>query len=230
MRGLVNWLSGRLLPAVLTAAGVAVLAAGLLSFQDPPEVAATVPGAPLTPIVAPTPSLIPLPTLAPPGAEAPTVPAPADRVATRIVIPALRIDLPIVRPPDEPDHFPFCDVAEFITQLSQPGLPGATYIYAHAREGMFLPLLVTADARLLGVLVQVYTNDNLVFLYEITEVLRSQTTLDAAFDAVEEQLWLQTSEGPRGTVGKTQIVALPISQGPADPAFANPTPRPRICY
>jgi hypothetical protein len=229
MRSFVGWVSRRLLPAVLTAAGVASLAAGLLSYQDPPEVAATVPAALPTPSVAPSPSLIPLPSLAPPGSPAPTAPPPADRVATRVVIPALRIDLPIVRPPDVPDHFPFCDVAEFITQLSQPGLPGATYIYAHAREGMFLPLLVTADARLLGMLVQVYTNDNLVFLYEITQVLRNQTTLDTAFEAVEEQLWLQTSEGPRGTVGKTQLVALPISHGPADPAAANPTPRPRVC-
>lgn len=229
MRSFVGWISGRLLPAVLTAAGVAALAAGLLSYQDPPEVAATVPAASPAPIVAPTPSLIPFPSLAPRGSPAPTVPPPADRVATRIVIPALRIDLPIVRPPDVPDHFPFCDVAEYITQLSQPGLPGATYIYAHAREGMFLPLLVTADARLLGMLVQVYTRDNLVFLYEITQVLRSQTTLDAAFEAVGEQLWLQTSEGPRGTLGKTQVVALPISYGPAEPAAANPTARPRVC-
>jgi len=136
----------------------------------------------------------------------------------------------VVRPPDDPNHFPFCNVAEYLPQLSQPGFPGATYIYAHARTGMFLPLLVTADEELPGLLVQVYTSDNLLFLYEITRVLRGQTTLDAAFAAVEEQLWLQTSEGPRGTPEKTQVVAQPISVARADPDAANPTPEPVVCF
>ncbi|HYN48776.1 MAG TPA: hypothetical protein VER83_07900, partial [Candidatus Nanopelagicales bacterium] len=126
-------------------------------------------------------------------------------------------------------HFPYCDVAEYLPQLSQPGFPGTTYLYAHARKGMFLPLLETADRTMLGMLVQVYTNDNQVFLYEITRVLRNQTSLDIAFGATGEQLMLQTSEGPRGTIGKTMIVARPLSVGPADPTAANPVPRPVSC-
>ena len=35
--------------------------------------------------------------------------------------------------------------------------------------------------------------------------------------------------GPRGTVGKTMIVARPISVGPADPEAANPVPKPVVC-
>lgn len=94
---------------------------------------------------------------------------------------------------------------------------------------MFLPLLRTPDARLPGMLVQVYTSDNLVFLYEIFEVRRNQSSLDAAFATTAEELWLQTSEGPRGTIGKTQVLARPISVGPADPVAANPTAKPLVC-
>ena len=58
---------------------------------------------------------------------------------------------------------------------------------------------------------------------------RHQLTLDDAIAAKSETLWLQTSEGPRGTPGKTQVIARPISSGPADPAEANPQPRPVDC-
>ena len=34
-------------------------------------------------------------------------------LATRVVVPALKIDLPMVRPPDDPNHFPYCNVAEY---------------------------------------------------------------------------------------------------------------------
>jgi hypothetical protein len=76
--------------------------------------------------------------------------------------------------------------------------------------------------------VEVWTNDDQRFLYEITEVRRHQTDLDDALDPGEE-LWLQTSEGPRGTPGKTQVIALPIAQQPADPADAHPVARPVDC-
>jgi hypothetical protein len=94
---------------------------------------------------------------------------------------------------------------------------------------MFLPLLETADRTMRGMWVQVYTNDNMVFLYEITQVLRKQTTLDVAFAATEEQLMLQTSEGPRGTIEKTIVIARPLSVGPADPKAAHPIAKPVAC-
>jgi len=231
MRSLLAWIRGRLLPALVTAAGVALLVAGLLTYQDPPEAVAVAlspaPSAGAT--EPPLPSLLPLPTLAPSASPAPSSGPVAARVASRVVVPALRIDLPVVKPPNDPDHFPYCDVAEYLPELSQPGFPGTTYLYAHAREGMFLPLLRTADAKMLGMLVQVYTSDNLVFLYEISRVLRNQASLDIAFEATEEQLMLQTSEGPRGTIGKTMIIARPLSVGPADPKAAHPTAKPVAC-
>jgi hypothetical protein len=247
MRTLLDWIGGRLLPALVTAAGVVLLMAGLLSYQDPSQAAALVP--PATPTATPSmdpsgagaltprPSLPPLPTPEPSASAAPSpgsTATAAARFASRVVVPALRIDLPVVRPPDDPNHFPYCDVAEYLPELYQPGEPGTTYLFAHAREGMFLPLLRTADARMVGMLVQVYTSDSQLFLYEITRVLRHQDSLDAAFRATSEQLILQTSEGPRaGVAGHTglvtMVVARPLSAGPADPKAANPIARPLVC-
>ncbi len=58
---------------------------------------------------------------------------------------------------------------------------------------------------MLGMIVQVYTDDDKLYLYEIDKVLLHQLNLDSAFSADTEQLWLQTSEGPAGTPGKTQL-------------------------
>jgi hypothetical protein len=240
MRSLLDWIGGRLLPALVTAAGVVLLMAGLLNYQDPPQAVAiaplATPSAEPSGAADPTPrqSLPPLPTGAPSASAAPSPDATPTRVASRVVIPALRIDLPVVRPPSDPNHFPYCGVAEFLPELSQPGYPGTTYLFAHARDGMFLPLLRTADAKMVGMLVQVYTSDNQLFLYEMTRVLRHQDNLDAAFGATAEQLILQTSEGPRaGVPGHTglvmMVVARPLSSGPADPKAANPVAKPLVC-
>jgi hypothetical protein len=244
MRSLLDWIGGRLLPALVTAAGVVLLLAGLLAYQDAPEAVALAPSSAPSASSSPAPSagssetlrpsLPPIPTPAPSASAAPSPGTTPTRIATRVVVPALRIDLPVVRPPRDPDHFPYCDVAEFLPELSQPGSPGTTYLFAHAREGMFLPLLRTADAKMVGMLVQVYTSDNQLFLYEMTRVLRHQDSLDAAFGATGEQLILQTSEGPReGVPGHTglvmMVVARPLSAGPADPKAANPIAKPLVC-
>jgi hypothetical protein len=124
-------------------------------------------------------------------------------------------------------------VAEYIRELGQPGQGRATYLYAHARTGMFLPILdaskVNNGAAMLGMLVQVFTSDDQLFLYEIVEVRRNQTSLGDAMAADTEQVWLQTSEGPRGTPGKTQVIADFLLSGPADPADAHPVPKPVLC-
>jgi len=192
---------------------------------SPPPVASFAPSA--------SPTLLPFPT---PGASTPASAGPAAaRVVTRVVVPALDIDLPVVHPPTDPNAFPYCNVAEYIPGLSQPGSPGTTYLFAHAREGMFLPLLlqsrVNNGSAMLGMLVQVYTSDDQLFLYEITRVLRHQSAL---YSQPQEQLALQTSEGPRkGYPGYTGlvmvVVAQPLSSGPADHAAAHPTPRPVVC-
>jgi len=227
-------LRNRLLPAVLTATGVSLIAAGLLSYSAPVEAAPGPSDSP--PIVAVSPSpTIPLPTFPPAsGATSPSPSAPADRVATRVVIPALKIDLPIVKPSGGSSTYPQCNVAMYIKELHQPGQGGATYLYAHARDGMFGPIYhlateVKQPKKLLNMVVQVYTSDDQVFEYYVTQVLLHQTSLNAAMDATTEELWLQTSEGPKGTVGKTQLRAELLTVGPAEHAAAHPTPHPVNC-
>jgi hypothetical protein len=150
--------------------------------------------------------------------------------ATRIAIPGLGIDLPIVKPGG---GFPLCNVALYIRELSQPREAGVTMIYAHARTGMFLPLLersrVNSGASLLGATVKVWTSNDLVSTYQITRVRRHVTSLDGVFDIGQEQLWIQTSEGPRGTVAKLIVVAKRVSYAAADHAAAHPTPHPVVC-
>ncbi|HET9614683.1 MAG TPA: hypothetical protein VFP22_07710 [Candidatus Limnocylindrales bacterium] len=236
-------LRDRLLPAVLTAAGVTLIATGLLNYTG--SATATGPddsAAPDPTIIAagPTPSFA-LPTLPPPGASPslapePTIPPNPNRVATRVVIKALGIDLPIVTPTGDSSTYPLCNVAMYIQQLSQPGSGKATYLYAHARPGMFLPIYQRAiqgrfggPDSMLGMVVQVYTNDDLLFEYEISDVRLHQRSLADAQNATTEQLWLQTSEGPNHTYPKTQVVAEPIDVLPADHAAANPKPHPVVC-
>ncbi len=231
MRRLLDRLVVRVLPALLTAAGVTALAAGLLTYTGLATATDATP--PASPSAGASPSLAPSvsPSSSADASPSASPSAAADRVATRIVIPALAIDLPIVKP--DPNAYPLCDVAMYLTAMSQPGQGRATYIYAHARTGMFLPLLeqsrIDGGSHMLGMLVQVYTSDDQLFLYEIAKVLPHQLTLDAALNATTEQLWLQTSEGPKGTKPKLQILALPLSSGPADPAAAHPTPHPLVC-
>jgi hypothetical protein len=224
-------LRARILPAILTALGVAFLTAGLLTYTTPVEAGPEPSETPTIVTLPPTaePSVTPRPTSGPTDTPAPTVPA--DRVATRVVVAALGIDMPVVRQPDP--AYPACDVAMYHEALGQPGQGRATYLYAHARTGMFLPILdaskVDNGAVMLGMIVEVYTSDDQLFLYEVTEVRRHQLDLDAAVAATTEQLWLQTSEGPKGTRPKTQVVARFLSTGAADHAAAHPVAAPVVC-
>lgn len=219
----------RLLPALLTATGLALLAGGLMSYttavEPPPTVHALA-------------SYDPLPTVhgevVLPGASAVAAPSfPPDRVATRIVIRRLGIDLPVMLQTDNYGLYPLCDVALY-ARLGQPGQGRATYIYAHARPGMFLPLLTRSErsddgASMIGMTVEVYTSDNWLFLYTIKEVRRHTLDLNDAINTRTERLWLQTSEGTRGHVPKLQVVADFLSAEPTDPKAAHPNARPRIC-
>ena len=148
------------------------------------------------------------------------------------MVPALSIDLPVITPPGGPDAYPLCDVAMFIRELGQPGQGRATYLYAHAREGMFLPLLKTRAFDQRGLVVEVWTSDDWLYRYQITSVRRDQpytTGLVAPSKAKSEQLWLQTSQGPGRDFGYTQVIARPIDARPAAHDAAHPTARPVDC-
>jgi hypothetical protein len=231
----------RLLPAALTAAGVTLIAAGLLNYTG--SAVAADPSQSTDPAIVsadPEPSYV-LPTLPPIGSlpsvtALPSATANPNRVATRVVVAALGIDLPVIKPRGGSSTYPACNVAMYIQELFQPGSGRATYLYAHARDGMFGPIYERAILKrsggpksMIGMLVEVYTNDDLVFEYEIVQVRLHQLTLDAPRAATTEQLWLQTSEGPKGTPGKTQLLAKPLIVLPADHAAANPKPHPVYC-
>lgn len=190
----------------------------------------------------PSPSTLPSsnpPQTSTPGATPTASPSSqALGLASRIRIPSLNIDLPVVPGdlivPGNEDLYPLCDVAMFMRAFVQPGNAGATYIYAHAQRGMFAPLLKSSEvndgASMIGALIEVYTSDNRLHLYELYRVKRHATDLSLADPPPgTHMLVLQTSEGPSGTIPKLQVAARPLSVVPADPDEANPRPRPRVC-
>ncbi len=136
MRTLFGALRDRILPAVMTAAGVTLIAAGLLSYSGRTSAAADPSDSPEPTIVAVDPgSSLGFPSL-PPLVVSPSatdMPSPSaspnsKRVATRVVVEALGIDLPIVRPRGSSATYPQCNVAMYIQELAQPGHGLATYL------------------------------------------------------------------------------------------------------
>src|SRR5215210_8067617 len=140
----------RILPALITAAGVTLLAAGLLSYTAPPTAGDPTSATPTlvaaSPTVSPTATPVGSGSFTPPAltpSASPTAAGPV--VATRVVVQLLKIDLPILPSDYEVSgngSYPLCDVAQYLLddayRIAQPGIPGRTsYIYGHAREGMF---------------------------------------------------------------------------------------------
>lgn len=239
LRGLLGDLVGPM-PTLLAGAGVFLVVAGLFNYFSP---AGQPDASPISEVASGSPSLLSFPPLVTPSGSANPSPGTSGgitrAVATRIVIPALDIDLPIVAGlPNE--QFPLCDTAEYLsvdTVYAYPGAPQAVYLYAHARLHMFLPLLTTsqvkAGAAMLGDTVEVYTDDNQVHLYEIAQVIphvsNSSSALDKPLAATTDQLWLQTSEGHANTSSKLQVVAMPIGVVAASQADAHPAPTGHVC-
>ncbi len=178
------------------------------------SLAAATPG---TSLAAPTPSVVPLSEAAP----------------TRVVIADMDIDLPIVKPAAN-ETYPWCDVAEYLTIFSVPGMPGVTYLYAHARTGMFLPLLDASQKEdgkaMLGRLVLVYTDDDLLRTYEIKEVHRHTQNWTVADAVIGDALILQTSETAYSSGAKLTLVARQVGSAVTVPTTdGHPVPKPRVC-
>ena len=108
--------------------------------------------------------------------------------------------------------------------LGQPGQGKATYLFAHAREGMFLPLLRDLGEEAAGHGRRGLDQRRLALPVRDRRRAAGAADLDDALAADCEELWLQTSEGPKGTVGKTQVIAMPLSVERADLDEANPEP------
>lgn len=196
----------------------------------PAATAAPIPVAPRpsTPVIredlsTPTPSPTPTP-------KRDVAKGPKNRVATRVVVPELGIDLPVTH---QRGSYPQCDVAMYLTRFEQPGQGGAVYLYAHARRGMFLEILEQSKRRngnaMLGMEIHVYTGDNLKFRYEITRVRRHARDFGPVYAARGETVWLQTSEGPNASYPKLQVAGELVGRKKVSHDEAHPKPRPRNC-
>jgi hypothetical protein len=222
---------------------VGTILAGCTSTPPPTPTLAPIPTA--APTLTPTPSPeptpaesrlgTPIPSAVPtPSASPSPSPGPAAR-PTRVAVPALGIDLPVVTPPKS-STWPLCDVAEYFTPpvFQHPGAGGVTYIYAHAQVGMFLPILkasrVDGGKALVGQAVRVWTAGDKLYTYRITRVRRRQKTLEWALDLPPGSLVLQTSEDQYRDGTKVMLQARQV--GPpvvATRAEARPPARPRVC-
>ena len=150
--------------------------------------------------------------------------------ATRVAVSALGIDLPVIR---GPSGYPPCRVAMYLAAVAQPREPGITFLYAHARTGMFLPLLTRwrtdRGASMIGKTVRVYTSNSYVHSYRITRFRVSSNEMTGVTSLAAERLWLQTSTGPSTTYPKLIVEAVRYSSVRTTYAASHPTPRPISC-
>lgn len=219
-------------PLVLAAVGVALIVFARVAEAPP----AALPSLP--PIVRPSPTPQPptgtprrSPTAATPTATPTPTPVPDDWVAVQLEIRAVQINVRVYQASGEAGHcdFPPLDGAYVLCGGSQPGRDTNSFIFAHARVGLFLNLW---NVRL-GDVVLIRMSDGAVLEYVVTEVhanvpcpdpeaaphpnpppaLRGATD---CFEAVwwtartdHERLTLQTSQGLNRNWGEFIVVAEP---------------------
>lgn len=163
--------------------------------------------------VTPSPSL----ATSPPPTPGVTVTPSADPLAPipdgyHVKIPRLGIDLPIaegiverdIEQQQTPEGFAF-----HLPGTAIPGEKGNTYIYSHARVGMFLSLW---NAKV-GDEVMVTTPDGRTLRYNVSEVRPHVAPSDVtvAQPTPDERLTLQTSTGPVPQDPRFVVIALPSS-------------------
>jgi sortase (surface protein transpeptidase) len=193
-----------------------LIAGGALIFGGVLLTAGLRPGAPIAPSPMPMPLAITSTASPDPSALAsatatrdPRTPIP---LGYRVQIPRLGIDLAIAegdvtRDIDQqktPEGFAF-----HLPGSSIPGLGGNTYIYAHARTGMFLSLW---NART-GDQIFISTPDLRVLKYVVTDVQPRVPPGDVSWvqATASERLTLQTSTGPNSGDPRFVVVAVPAT-------------------
>jgi LPXTG-site transpeptidase (sortase) family protein len=138
-------------------------------------------------------------------------PVPAIQPGYRIKIPRLTIDLPIAEgdlerdtvrqetPENSAFHFPGSAI---------PGDGSNSYIYAHARRGMFLTLWSARE----GDEIWIITPDARELRYVVSEVHPRVDPTDVSWAAwsASERLTLQTSTGPNPGDPRFVVIALPV--------------------
>lgn len=169
-------------------------------------------GAPRGTAVAPSPSPSGFSTSRPPTTSVPTA-TPGPRAIPdgyRVQIARLQIDLPLkegdlrrdVDDQQTPEHAAF-----HLPGTALPGDKSNTYIYAHARQGMFLSLWNAKE----GDDVLVVAPDGRTLRYVVIEVHPKvpYNEVSWAMPTPEERLTLQTSTGPNPHDPRFVVVAKP---------------------
>jgi LPXTG-site transpeptidase (sortase) family protein len=189
---------------LLLAIGIALVAGGGLPRAGSvapialPSVSASASPAPVSPASTTTVSPTPAPTIGP-------IPD-----GYRIEVPRLGIDLPIAEGDIErdvvvqktPENFAF-----HFPGTALPGTVGNSYIYAHARTGMFLSLW---NARV-GDQVSITTPAGVELKFVVTEVHPRVPPADTSWlqPSGDERLTLQTSTGPNSSDPRFVVIAAP---------------------
>ena len=191
----------------LPAASVIALYAGLVLIVGaaPARHAPALPPAVAAMTSTPAPVQSALASAAPTATRTPAIPE-----GYRIKIPRLAIDLPIAEGDLErdavrqetPDNFAF-----HFPGTALPGEPGNTYVYAHARRGMFLTLWNAQQ----GDEVWIVTPEARELRYIVSEVHWRVAPTDVSWVAPTsgERLTLQTSTGPDPGDPRFVVIALP---------------------
>jgi LPXTG-site transpeptidase (sortase) family protein len=129
----------------------------------------------------------------------------------RIKIPRLAIELPIAEGDLERDTVRQETPERFAFHLpgsAIPGDPGNSYIYAHARHGMFLSLWNARE----GDEILIITPDARELRYFVSKVQPRVEPGDVSWAerTVDERLTLQTSTGPAPGDPRFVVIALPL--------------------
>lgn len=138
----------------------------------------------------------------------PTRPAQLDLGGMRVRIGRLGIDLPVLAGDTHRDTVLLATpngAAFLLPSSSRPGSGGNSYIYAHARVGMFLALW---EVRL-GDLVEIDVAPGEVLSFVVSEIHPRVAPTDArhTLPTDDERITLQTSTGPRGSDPRFVVVA-----------------------
>ena len=194
----------------ITATGIAALLVGavllLVSVARPaPAAVFSASPTPVASLVAPSASTIANATTQPSPTPLPPIPP-----GYRIQIPALSIDLAILEGDIERDSVQARTPENYAFHLPGTAIPGTganSYLYAHARRGMFLSLW---DAKI-GDVVLISTPDGRALRYVVSEIHPRVPPDDVSWatSSPPDRLTLQTSTGPNQSDPRFVVVALP---------------------